>query len=123
MEGEWLMSSVEGLEDFPLFTDCQKQRILDDLTDKKLKVTTNVKRVEDFIRFNRKWRSVVWNFNKNLVCPILNFDIRYPEIQRKFSIGIEKNTVVDLEEGTSSIFHSFLGSWYVDLTAGEGNGL
>merc|ERR1711868_174077 len=84
------MSSIEGLEDFPLFTDCQKQRIIDDLTDKKLKVTTNVKRCEDFIRFNRKW-----------------------------SIGIEKNTVVDLEEGTSSIFHSFLGSWYVDLTAGE----
>ena len=52
---------------------------------------------------------------------IVLFDIRYPETQKEFSIGIEKNTVVDLEEGTSSIFHSFLGSWYVDLTAGEGN--
>ena len=75
MEGEWLMSSIEGLEDFPLFTDCQKQRILDDLTDKKLKLTTNIKRVEDFIRFNRKWRLVVLKFNNKA-----RFDIRYPEI-------------------------------------------
>ena len=54
-DGRWIMSGIHGLKEFPILTQDQKQKILDDLTDNKLRIITDIAIVDNKQNINRRW--------------------------------------------------------------------
>merc|ERR1712228_651604 len=79
-DGKWTLSSIDGLSDFSLVTESQRQKLMDDLIDKKVKITTEISSDEEIMTFTRNWAS-----------------------------GIVHKSPVDLTAGTRSVIYGLLG--------------
>ena len=54
-DGKWVVSSIDGLTDFDMVTPSQRQQLMDDLIDNKIKILTELRIDGDILNIIKHW--------------------------------------------------------------------
>ena len=54
-DGKWVVSFIDGLTDFDMVTPSQRQQLMDDLIDNKIKILTELRIDGDILNIIKHW--------------------------------------------------------------------